>query len=195
MSEQKLKKYFGMTVSIVREVDSASYTQLTSTLRRWLDEHPDIKALRPELYVHKITFDIARNKFKVQGIENRVSSLRVSVAINPKQRQDKSMKFINHKVGHRLRPEVSHNHGDYENWYELKGEQLTSPTHFEEYLATLVLKPLSVNDRKVKFILSAQATPAYKSENLKNVKVPVVTKMDFPLNRDVQLTLHFDGTA
>lgn len=193
MPQQQLELYFGLTVRVVREVSPSNYKGLLTVFKKWLHDNPDIKRQEPELYIHRLQFEIAATKFKIPGIENRLSALTVSVAINPKQRKKGTMRFINHRIGHRLSPTVQQSLGDFDNHYTLSGAHLTQANHFEEYLATVVVKSVSRNDRKVKFTLSAQATPSYKADTLKNVDLPVVTKLDFRLNKDVQLTMHFEG--
>ena len=193
MSQQQIHRFFGLTVQIVREIDASSYTELMDTFKKWLEQNQNIEGSRPELYIHKLAFDITPSKFKVVGIENRVQTLRITVAINPQQRKKKTMKFINDKVGHRLQPAIKHKFGMYENWYELSGKQLTTSGHFEEYLATAILKNVPERDRKVTCAISAAPTATYGVQTLKNIEGPVVTSLNFPLRKDVQLTLGFEA--
>lgn len=181
---QQLDRFFGLSIYIVREIDSAGYSDFVNTFSNWLKSNPALIESGLQLYIHRMNFDIEPTHFRVAGIENRVSSLAVSVEISSKLRG--TMRFINHKVGHRLWPTVQHQFGEYRNVYRIDGRNLRNATHFEEYLATVVQKRISEEDRKVKFVVTADATPSYR-EIIKNVDV--VTKFDFKLSRDVELIL------
>src|SRR5258707_13316353 len=131
----QISEFFGLQARIVREVDSKNYTSFTSLFVGWLMKNPEIKATNRHLYIHKIIFDITARHYSVIGIENRIASLAISVKVNQKQEDNGAIKFINHKIGHRLTPSIGHIFGDYKNTYFINGNQFTN-THFEEYLAT-----------------------------------------------------------
>ncbi len=187
---QQLDRFFGLRVEVVREIDPQIYSAVTVLFTQWLNKNPPLKEKHPDLYIHKVIFDIEPKHFAISGIENRVSSLHLSIGVNERQQHKEGIKFINDNFGHRISPNVKHTFSPYKNTYLLEGTQLPNTSHFEEYLATVVFERVPERERKVKFIMTAHATAAYGFQTLKNVRLPVVTKLDFNLDRDVQLTLH-----
>jgi hypothetical protein len=188
---QHLQTFFGIRLDLVRDLDLQAYSGLVSELKEWMQQNPQILEKKPHLYIHRLSFDISPKHFTIEGIENRVGLMSVSLIVNSFQRHKEGIKFINALVGQRLSPAIKHRFDKYQNTYSLEGSQLSDTAHFEEYLATIVHRSVTSRERKVKLQATAYPTSHYGSQILKNVTRPFVTKFDFYLNREVQLALNF----
>jgi hypothetical protein len=186
---QQIYKFFGLRVHVIRELDIDSYSDFAKRLAEWFRGNPRVSEKNPQLYVHKLSFDIEPRHFTVDGVENRLHSMSISAIVNESQRHRDGIRFINDQLGQRLSPTVKHKFSEHKNTYFVEGSHLRDATHFEEYLATIVHRRVAAKDRKVKLQATAQPTSYYGLQVLKNITGPAVTKFDFHLSRDVQLAL------
>jgi hypothetical protein len=184
-----LYKFFGLSATIVREIDWPAYSKFCHLVDEWLSKNPVIRSRNPHIYIHKVSFESKQVHFRVRGIENRVSSIHLSVMVNPNQRRRDGIRFINNEFGFRLwqTSNAKHNFSSYKNVYSLNGSQLLDATLFEEYLATIVDPSVPKRDRKVGIAVTATATQSYMP-TLKNVQDAVTTsKFEFNLDSDVRM--------
>lgn len=135
-----------------------------------------------EAYLYRVRYEFADEHFGVEGIENRVSSIKLSTKINPKQSSTGRMSLCNHLLPASEFPAgVTGSLSPRENGFSLSPTYFVHQGAFEDHVLIVVKAEVQEKDRKVAWSVVILPTAGF-SQRLANAK-SACTKGQFKLAR------------
>ena len=190
---QKVDKYFGIHLELDSFIDENEYEiikeQLADRVRTLAKEHKQ----KIDVYIHKLDITIKPKHLGLSPLSARLSHLDITTCIPKKASQSKKIFFVNPLPDFSIDANVQVRRLKNRITYRLSGKYCEKNKSYHDYIATMVVD--GCLPRYKKLIVKAAAYPEPKlKQRIENIFVDsdnVITKLQFPLTRDIQLTFAF----
>lgn len=187
---QKVDKYFGIKLAIDSFIDEYEYELLRKKLEGRRVTPKDSESTRVEVYIHKLDIAIKTKHLGLSPLDARLARLDVSIVMNPKAKQSKNIRFLNRLYDIETDPNVKVIARDHRILYSLTCDYCNENAGYSDVIVTEVMEGCDPKFKVLTVIATAHATPQL-TKRIDNFAGKATTKMQFPLTRDIQLTLDF----
>ncbi len=176
---QNLDTFFGLQAATSSEIDVARYVSILKALPGCPTSIPD------DVHIHLIRFRIRSVHFGTEGLDARLDNLKISVKVNKKQEDNRSIILCNKIIGNPINS-VHHQFSEFRNDYTVKSEHLVGNELFDEYVVTKVGDNVRLDDRKLSIVMIGHPLPSYRK--FRNAR-PIKTATSFHLTESTRVLL------
>lgn len=185
---QKIYKYFGIRLALDNEIDAKEYKNLVKKIAKRIKEEGTIDENKVEIYIHKLNISIKERHLGIAPVESRLASLNVTLQLSKSAIKSEKIEFLNRQIAAKdEEPEVKVEPKKHMLSYTLTGKYCHDHTSYSDYIATLVLPDCPAEFKSLDF--KSVATPTEVFRRKLNHIGPVITKFQFSLTKDIQITL------
>jgi len=184
---QRIDDFFGLKVSIKREIDPSIFSNMSALLTQELSRQGRTVPHDARVYIMHLELECSEIHFTVPGIAQRVAQVDVLAATTPSAREGGRIMLVD--LGCNADPAVPVERKKHALHYVLSGEYVANNSQHCEHVAAIVKQGCNERHKVLQVKISARATPTYapRLQNLKNGQA--ITKLQFYFTRAVQLTL------
>jgi hypothetical protein len=184
---KKLKSRFGVTVDVNRDIPKDKYLALQQKLRAALTE-AKLDPTKVQVYIHHLSISATEKHFQEGPLSRRMEHLTVNIAVPDEARRSRQISFLNHQIKIAYRNDIRIESRDFRMNYTLPGAHCEKHGEFDDYVALLVEPSCPEKLKKLKMTVTAHATANFRQKLINNLTGTAVTKIEFPLTQDIQLT-------
>jgi len=156
---QNMEKYFGFKVRVAEFLEPEQYFAAKDKIFSILaNDRTDLSQYK--IYLHQLIIEAQHSKFGIGGgLAGRLSKIFLRFTINPKQRRNGDIKFMNYRFEEELHEEISHYYAPERIGYTIPVEFFSSGReYFQNTLITLVRMDLREDRKKITVHVSVEPT-------------------------------------
>ena len=181
---QNMEKYFGFRVRISDFLEPEDYEVIQQRIAGILArESSDETQYR--VYMHQLVLEAKHTKFGVPGgLGGRVEKIHLRFSINPKQRKNGDIKFVNYRFEDELKELVGHYYFAHEIGYSLEPSYFTQGReYFQNTLITLVRVGMREQHKKIKIRVSVDPTLQLLEKLVRSEQADAETNIDLDFKK------------
>lgn len=181
---QNMEKYFGFRVRVSDFLEPEDIVELNDKVTSILDREPGLET-QYRVYLHQLVLEVTKpQQFGVAGgLAGRLEKVHLRFSINPKQRLNGDIKFMNNRFERLLHEQVSHYFMPNEILYSLSPRYFEEWGYFQNTLITLVRLGMREQHKKIKIRVSVEPTPELLEKLVRSGQADAETNLDLDFRK------------